>query len=282
MLQATPVIDFHTHSAPNFDMSPSFEAMMLDIMGSREKLDAHEAHFANPENFVKEIQDNGVDYAVVLAAYTPLNTGVTPNEAVEAYCKNHKELIPFCSFNPYTEPDMPAALKDMHARGFKGIKLYPSYNHFYMNEARMYPLYEVAQELDMPVLVHVGTSIFQNTRLKYCRPVDLDDVAVDFPDLKVLMAHGGRLAWFDEAMSVLRMHRNVFIELSGIPVKKLLSIFPDMPRFSHQFVFGTDWPQVKPSRSIAGIRSLGMSEEATARILGGNAARLLHLDVPAA
>ncbi len=273
-----PIIDFHTHAAPNEGDTPSFEAMMVDIMGSREKLDAHYAHYADPGNFVAEVRANGLDYAVVLAAYTPLCSGITSNQAVEEYCRGHRELIPFCSFNPYMEPDMPAALRALHARGFKGLKLYPSYNHFYMNDPRLYPLYEAARELDLPVLVHVGTSIFQNTRLKYCLPRDIDDVAVDFPDLKLLMAHGGRMAWYDEAMTVVRLHKNVHIELSGIPVKKLPVLFPDMERFSDKFVFGTDWPQVKPAKSIAGIRALGLSEEAQNRILGGNAARLLGLD----
>ena len=271
------VIDFHTHAAPNLDDTPGFEAMMVDIMGSREQLDAHYAHYANPANFADEIHSNGLDYAVVLASYTPLCTGITSNDAVEAYCAQHRELLPFCSFNPYMEPDMPSALRVLHGRGFKGLKLYPSYNHFFMNEARMYPLYEVAQELDIPILVHIGTSIFQNTRLKYCNPVDIDDVATDFPDLKILMAHGGRMAWYDQAMTITRLHANVHIELSGILVKKFLSIFPEMERFSHKFVFGTDWPQVEPAKSIAAIRALPLSEEAQNRILGGNAARLLHL-----
>ena len=277
MHQQPIVIDFHTHAAPHADDTPSFDAMMVGIMGSRERLDAHYAHYADPAHFVDEIHNNGLDYAVVLAAYTPLCSGTTPNEFVETYCAQHRELLPFCSFNPYAEPDMPSALRALQAKGFKGLKLYPSYNHFFMNEARMYPLYEVAQELDLPILVHIGTSIFQNTRLKYCNPVDIDDVATDFPDLNILMAHGGRMAWYDQAMTITRLHANVHIELSGIPPKKLLSIFPEMERFSHKFVFGTDWPQVKATKSIAAIRALPLSEDAQNRILGGNAARLLHL-----
>lgn len=271
------LIDFHTHPVPHTQITPSFERMMLDIMGSKEKLAVHNAYYANSDNFIAEIRANGLDYAVVLASYTPLNSGITSNEAVERYCLGHEELIPFCSFNPHTEPNMPASLRLLCGRGFKGLKLYPSYNQFYINEARMYPLYEEAQSLNMPLLVHTGTSIFENTRLKYARPLSIDDVAVDFSKLNILMAHGGRTAWYDEAMMVARMHSNVYIDISGIPVKKLKSIFPDMERFAHKFVMGTDWPQIKAQKSIAEIRSLGFSQEAEALILGGNAARILHI-----
>ena len=172
---------------------------------------------------------------------------------------------------------MPAALRRLHDRGFKGVKLYPSYDHYHFNDTGMYPLYSAAQELRLPILVHTGTSIFKNTRLKYADPIDVDDVAVDFPELTILLAHAGRMAWYDLAMTLVRLHRNVYIELSGIAVKKLLDLFPDMERFSHKFVFGTDWPQVDTGKNIAGLRSLGLSETAQARILGGNAARILGI-----
>lgn len=274
----TPVIDFHTHIAPHEQDTPGFEGLMQDVLGSAEAVREFERHYADPENMIAGMREHGVDYSVALAEYSPLTTGFCTNEMVENYCRGHKELIPFCSLNPFIEQDMPAALRNLHSRGFKGIKLYPSYNHYHLNDARMYPLFAVAQELGMPVLVHTGTSIFKNTRLKYANPIDVDDVAVDFPDLTVLMAHGGRMAWYDEAMTMARLHKNVYIELSGIAVKKLLQLFPDMERFSHKFVFGTDWPQVSPSKNITAIRSFGLSEAAQERILGGNAARILGIE----
>jgi predicted TIM-barrel fold metal-dependent hydrolase len=273
-----PVIDFHVHP-PLYDSArPPLEALLRELLGSDEAVREMERIYSNPRAMVEQMRANGIDRAVMLAEYCPLVTGIVSNEAIVAYCRDHAELIPFCSFNPYTEPDMPAALRRCHAARCKGIKLYPSYNHFHLNEACMYPLYAAAQDLGMPVLVHTGTSVFKNTRLKYANPVDVDDVAVDFPDMTILMAHGGRMAWYDEAMTMARLHRNVYIELSGLAVKKLLRIFPDMERFSHKFVFGTDWPQVNPARNIAVLRELGLSREAQDRILGGNAARILRLE----
>ena len=276
-LARTPIIDFHIHAGKHEQGTPGLHGLMLDVLGSQEAVDAFEKHYADPANMVAKLREYGVDYAVVLAEHTPLCTGYCTNESVEAYCRDHKELIPFCTFNPFEEQDMPAALRRLHARGFKGIKLYPSYNHYHMNDARMYPLYAEAQTLGLPVLVHTGTSIFKNTRLKYANPIDIDDVAVDFPELTVLMAHGGRMAWYEEAMMLARLHKNVYIELSGIAVKRLPQLFPDMERFSHKFVFGTDWPQVDTAKNLATLRSFGLSEAALTRILGGNAARILGL-----
>lgn len=275
--ERTPIIDFHIHIAPHRQDTPDYEKLLADALGSAEAVREFQRHYADPANMVAKLRDYGVDYGVALAEYSPLVTGYCTNDMVEDYCRGHGELLPFCSFNPFEEPDMPAALRRLHGRGFRGVKLYPSYNHYHLNDAGMYPLYSVAQELGLPVLVHTGTSIFKNTRLKYANPIDADDVAVDFPDLTILLAHAGRMAWYGEAMTLARLHRNVYIELSGLAVKKLLQLFPDMERFSRKFVFGTDWPQVDTAKNIAAIRGLGLSEAAQARILGGNAARILGI-----
>jgi predicted TIM-barrel fold metal-dependent hydrolase len=271
------IIDFHVHIPSYTQATPSYEKLLADVFGSEEAVREFERHYADPANMAARLREDGVDYAVALAGYTPLAAGYCTNEMVEDYCRGRKELVPFCSFNPFEEQDMPAALRRLHGRGFRGVKLLPSYNHYHLNDARMYPLYAVAQELGMPVLVHTGSSIFRNTRLKYANPIDADDVAVDFPELVILLAHAGRMAWYDEAMMLARLHKNVYIELSGLAVKKLLRLFPDMERFSHKFVFGTDWPQVSAAKNIAAFRALGLSEAAQERILGGNAAKILGI-----
>ena len=277
MQARAPIIDFHIHIAPHQQDTPGYESLLADVIGSAEDVRKFRRHYADPANMVAKLRDCDVDYGVVLAEYAPLTTGYCTNDMVENYCLGHKELLPFCSFNPFEQDDVPSALRCLHTRGFKGIKLYPSYNHYHLNDARMYPLYAVAEELRLPILVHTGTSIFKNTRLKYANPIDVDDVAVDFPELTILMAHAGRMAWYDEAMTLARLHKNVYIELSGIAVKRLIQLFPDMERFSHKFVFGTDWPQVNIAKNIADIRSLELSEAAQARILGGNAAKILGI-----
>ena len=76
--------------------------------------------------------------------------------------------------------------------GARGLKLLPSYQFFYLNEVRLYSLYARAQQLKIPVMIHIGSSMFRGTRLRYCDPIQLDDIAVDFPDLTIVMSHSGR------------------------------------------------------------------------------------------
>ncbi len=275
---STPVIDFHLHLIKYAQPSPSLTDLMESHFPSPEAYAEFEAVYSDPGAFVRLLKENGVDYGVVLSEYAPLTTGYATHEMVAEFCQGRKELIPFCSINPYLEPSPVHTLKDLILnKGFKGVKFYPTYNHFYPNDAKMYPLYAAIQELGVPALFHTGSSVFKNARLKYGNPIFFDDVALDFPDLKIIMAHGGRGPWYEEAMTMVRLHRNVYVDLTGLPVRKLPQYFPDMERFSRKFIFGTDWPQVVIKESIAKFSQIGLSEESRLRILGGNAARLLNL-----
>src|ERR1035441_4392424 len=91
-------------------------------------------------------------------------------------------------------------------------------------------------------MVHTGTSIFPGARNKYGDPMYVDDVAVDFPRLKILLAHGGRPLWMDTAFFLVRRHRNVYLDISGIPPKTLLQYFPRLEEIASKTLFGTDWP----------------------------------------
>lgn len=272
------VIDFHIHLIKYTPPSESLMNLMYSTFGTEAKYQEFEDHFADPKNFAQMLRDSGVSHGIILAEYAPLTTGYATHDDVAKFCEGHKELIPFCTINPFMESDPVARLKDLcQNQGFKGLKLYPTYNHFYPNEARMYPIYAAAQDLGIPVLFHTGSSVFKNARMKYGNPILYDDVAVDFPDLKIVMAHGGRGPWYEEAMTMVRLHKNVFVDLTGLPVRKLPQYFPELDRFSHKFLFGTDWPQVVIKDSIEKYSQIGLSEESKKRILGENAAKLLNL-----
>jgi len=139
-------------------------------------------------------------------------------------------------------------------------------------------IYKTAERLKMPVMVHTGTSVFPGARSKFGDPMALDDVAQDFPDLTILMAHGGRPLWCDTAFYLLRRHRNLYLDISSIPPKRLLGWFPRLEEIADKVVFGSDWPApgVPGIREeIEGLRSLPLSERTKERILSGNAALLV-------
>jgi predicted TIM-barrel fold metal-dependent hydrolase len=208
-----------------------------------------------------------------------VTTGVVSNEKCEDFCKDHKELIPFCTVNPHYNPDMVDIVKEFCGnRGFKGVKLYPPYNHFYPNDPVVYPVYAAAQALGVPVQFHTGSSVYKHSRIKYGNPIYMDDVAVDFPDLVLVLAHGGRGAWYDEAMTMARIHKNVYIDLAGLPPRNFKRYFPEIERFADKFLFGTDWTQMAVKEHLDRYLNLGYPEEATQKIIGRNAAKILKIE----
>lgn len=234
----------------------------------------------NPEGLEHYLKRQGLDYAVVLAENSPITTGVVTNEFVHGFCKETVMFIPFASIDPKTEKESADQLKTLvEDDGFKGLKLYPSYQQYYPNDELVYPLYEEAQKLNIPVLVHTGSSIFKGSRLKFANPLLLDDVAVDFPNLKIIMAHSGRGLWYKEAFFLSRLHKNVFMEISGLPPKKLLSYFPSLEENADKVIFGSDWPGIASIKdNIEAVNALPLQNRTKEKILGKNANIILGIE----
>jgi predicted TIM-barrel fold metal-dependent hydrolase len=162
------------------------------------------------------------------------------------------------------------------------IKIHPPHQLLYPNDylhgvKELEIIYRAAEANGIPIMFHTGTSIFPGARNKYGDPMYLDDVAVDFPKLKILMAHGGRPLWMDTAFFLLRRHTNVYLDISGIPPRTLLKYFPRLDEIGHKTLFGTDWPgpgvpDVK--QNLEEFKALPMSEEMREQILSKTAASL--------
>ncbi|MCK6539816.1 MAG: amidohydrolase family protein, partial [Anaerolineales bacterium] len=115
-------------------------------------------------------------------------------------------------------------------------------------------------------------------RIKYGDPLLLDDVAIDFPNLNILMCHSGRPFWYEQAFWMARRHENVYMEVSGLPAKHLLDYFPRLEELAHKVIYGSDWPgNPDLKRNIEAIRALPISDEAKQKILHDNAARILKV-----
>lgn len=286
------LIDFHIHvSRPEHEHPWVLAFIQEQYEGD---LRALAEQVLTPATLRPFLQAHGIDWAVALAEVNPLTTGVAPNEWVADLCAQANaqpdppagprgRLIPFASINPYIVSDLGAELERLVTEfGFCGFKVYPVYQHHYVNDARMYPLYAKAQALSVPMLVHTGSSVFKGARIKYGDPLHLDDVAIDFPDLTILMAHSGRPFWYEQAFWMARQHKNVYMEISGLPGKKLLEYFPDLERLADKVVYGSDWPgNPYLRRNVDAILALPLKDETRDKILWKNAARILGVDVRA-
>ncbi|MCC6498927.1 MAG: amidohydrolase [Anaerolineales bacterium] len=282
------IIDHHIHlSLPEHELPSVMEWMRENYSGD---LDAYLKPILTPQGIREYLQANDIDVAVGLAEVSPVTTGVADNDYVGQLCAEANRIgdpasgprgrvLPFASINPFIVNDLPAEFERLVKEyDFRGIKVYPPYQHHYANDPRMYPLYSKVQELGMPMMVHTGSSVFTGARIKYGDPLLLDDVAIDFPNLKILMCHAGRPFWYEQAFWMARRHENVYMEVSGLPAKHLLDYFPRLEMLADKIVYGSDWPgNPDLKRNVAAIRALPISDETKQKILYDNAARILNV-----
>ena len=270
------VIDFHIHLASVRHWTPWVTAFVRE-----NKPDYFECFGEEPVpgEVAAYLSSQGIARAVMLAEYAPKATGVVTNETIARFCRDHDALIPFASISLEAEaPYEVQARRAVEELGMKGFKLLPSYQHFYPNDPSWFPFYEYVQSRGLPVMFHTGSSIFKGTRIKYADPLLLDDVADAFPDLTILMEHGGRPFWYDRAAWLLSRHRNVHIGLAGIPTRNLPRYFPNLEKYPDRFLFGSDWPAIplEIQGLVDRVRALPYTEETKAAILHGNAERVLY------
>lgn len=272
---SSPVIDFHIHPL-HYKYYGESALEWIKNLHKEKCWEQYCDYYNDPDNFVDYLQKSGVDYGVVLAELCPAVTGVCTNEYVLHFCKGHKELIPFASINLHLTVNPALELKRLIGEGFQGLKIYPTYQHLFPNDHRLYPIYAVAEQAGIPVMFHTGSSVFKGARLKYGDPLYLDDVAVDFPNMNIILVHGGRGFWYERAFFLTRLHENVYLEIAGLPPQKLIDYYPELDRIGDKVLFGSDWPGITNLQdNINTIRNLPLPAEQIEKILGGNAAKLL-------
>jgi predicted TIM-barrel fold metal-dependent hydrolase len=226
--------------------------------------------------------------AVLLAwdAETATGRPRLPNELVARGVREHPEVfVGFGSVDPQKGERAVAELEQIAELGLKGVKLHPSLQAFNPEDERFWPLYARCQELGLICLFHTGTSGLgagmpggQGIRLDFARPIHLDAVAASFPELRIIAAHFG-YPWHLEMLAIALHKTNVFIDISGWAPRYIPSeVVREMKgRLQDRFLFGSDYPFLQPGRCLDELGELGLSEEATQKLLIGNGRRLLGL-----
>jgi uncharacterized protein len=211
-----------------------------------------------------------------------------PNDEVATLAAANSDImIAFASVDPTRGPDaVNEARRLIAAGGIRGFKLHPPIQQFHANDRMAYPFYEVIAEARMPVIFHTGHSGIGTgmpggggVRLKYGNPMDIDDVAVDFPDMPIIMAHPS-FPWQDEAISICLHKPQVYIDLSGWSPKYFS---PTLVQYANtllkeKVLFGSDYPLITPDRWLADFAKIEIRDEVRPLILKQNAIRLLKLD----
>jgi predicted TIM-barrel fold metal-dependent hydrolase len=286
-LDSLVAIDVHTHawkSALAVDDAPSASQ---EAMGRYFRYQPQ--HSTVPE--MAEMYRKLKMAFVVFTVDSPKEPRRITNEEIAELAHKHADVaIPFASISPHRGKEGVAAakrlIKDYKVKGFK---FHPSVQDFFPNDRMAYPLYEAIAEAKLPALFHTGqTGVGAGTpggggiRLKYSNPLLLDDVAADFPDLPIVLAHPS-FPWQEEALSVATHKPQVYIDLSGWSPKYFPPILVQYANtlLKEKILFGSDYPVMTPERWMADFDKLPIKPEVRPLILKENAARLLGLKGPA-
>ena len=285
MLDGRLFVDAHVHVARLATLSPDWHSWastfggQVPVGGLFDPAGAPRAA-ALDDYFAAE----GADHVLLFSEYSPKSTGIQPIEDVLPLVEhNPARFRPVASVNPHLHYPVKAELARQAELGAVACKIHPVHGGFDPADRMLYPAYAFCEERGLPAIVHCGTSTFSGSVNAYGEPALLDPVFRDFPDLTVVLAHGGRGWWYDQAAFLALMRPGTWLEVSGLPPARLPDYYgTSLRRLASKMVFGTDWPGVPGVQANA--RSLeqvlltaGCTADQVALALGGNAARIFRL-----
>jgi uncharacterized protein len=276
------LVDAHTHPARLPTLKHAWHAWAEDF-GDRAMIErVYDAEGTpDPAGFAALLDEEGVDVALMFCEYSPKATGIQPIEdllPLAAYDPGRMRLV--ANLNPHLHHPVAEEVERQLDLGAVALKIHPVHGGFPANDRALYPAYEVCRSRGVPVIVHCGTSSFPGSMNSFADPVLLDEVLRDFPSMNIVLAHGGRGWWYDAAAFLALSRETVWIELSGLPPRRLPEYYAryDFGRLCRRFIFGTDWPGVPGIAANArAVAKLCPDEETAALALGGNAVRVYNL-----
>jgi uncharacterized protein len=274
------VFDVHVHVQPWEMMSPD----ALALIDSGVQASARPV-LESPENLLRFLDAEEIDRACCINYVSPDVMGFTRevNDWIANFTRDHRDrLIAVGSVNPLHEIDVRGEIARVLDLGIGMIKIHPPHQLFSPNAYRgelwqLAEIYRTCEERQVPVMFHTGTSVFPRARNVFADPMPIDDVAVDFPRLPIILAHAGRPLYAETAFFLARRHRNVHLDISGIPPKGLIRFFPRVTEVADKVLWGTDWPSPgvsSPRKNVEQFRALGLGDVVERKILHDNAAHL--------
>ena len=230
------ITDVHVHLEPYKNLKPAVFETMRRTMPD---FDATARKMEDPRNLLAHLDAVGVERACLInyAAPEVMGLGLDVNGFVSKYAsEDPKRLLAFGGIHPWLTKDPEGDVERLASQHeLRGIKIHPPHQLFAPNAyvdgkmPNLWRIYRAAERVHLPIMFHTGTSVFPGARSKFGDPMALDDVATDFPDLTILMAHGGRPLWCDTAFYLLRAHENVYLDISSIPPARLRLARPRDP-----------------------------------------------------
>ena len=246
---------------------------------------------ANVEALIAEMDTHGVDHAVVITSYkVDLDRPSVEQLAELIHVNRRLTLVEGLRWRGDPRTDLFSLEERIRDGLVKGIKLYPGYDRYPINDPSLEQVFRIASKHDVPVMIHTGDTYSKNAKVRQAHPLLVDDVAVDFPDVKFVVCHLGN-PWFQDTAEVLYKNENVFADISGLTlgefeyeferymaqrVKDMIMYMGDPGR---QIMYGSDWPLVRMGPYLKFLKNLEISDQqARLNISGLTAARLFKID----
>jgi uncharacterized protein len=284
MLDGQLLVDAHVHVARIPSLSADWQAWVATFGGVPFDRLYDEAGTPLPQAIDEHFAAEGADHVLLFTEYSPKATGIQPIEDVLPVVEqNPARFHLVANINPHLHYPVKAELSRQVELGAVACKIHPVHGGFEPADRMLYPAYAFCEERALPVIVHCGTSTFSGSVNAFGEPALLDPVFRDFPDLTVVLAHGGRGWWYDQAAFLSLMRPNVWLEVSGLPPARLPDYYGSaLARLAARMVFGTDWPGVpgvqRNARAVQkALLDAGCSADQVAAALGGNAQRIFRL-----
>lgn len=265
------IIDVHTH------INNYHEDRVISLDDSLNKLSAN-------------MLENNVDYALVLTSFKVNQHRPSTKQVVEAIKeRNNLGVVSGISYLHYDHRDVREIGEYLENGFIKALKFYPGYEPFYPNDTRLKLMYEMAIEYDVPVMFHSGDTYAPTGKVKYSHPIHIDDLAVDYPDLKIVICHIGN-PWIKDCMEVVYKNNNVYADISGLVLgdfedkferymKKEIEEMITYAGDPNYLLYGTDWPISNMKSYLKFMDQLELAEDKKELILWKNAAQLFKIDV---
>jgi predicted TIM-barrel fold metal-dependent hydrolase len=279
MLDGDLLVDAHVHAATLSSVRPSWLEWAEPFSRAHNWRAAYDENGdPAPAALDALFESEGVDRVLLFCEYSPRATGIQAiedNLPIVAHNPDRFRLV--ANVNPHLHYPVTTELERQLSLGAIALKLHPVHAGFRPNDRELVPAYELCRDRGIPVIVHTGGSTFPGARARFGNPELMVDVIEDFPEVNFVLAHGGRGWWYDTAAHLALSHPNVWLDLAGLPPKKLPEYYArfDLVRLAGKWIFGTDWPGVPgPGRNARAIADLGLPREIVSAVLGGNAIKV--------
>ncbi|CAN5774307.1 amidohydrolase family protein [soil metagenome] len=277
------VIDVHQHVVPVGSLKMPWEQWAPPQVSGLRADDIYRADgTVDPARYVAHLDDHGIDIALLMAEYSPRVTGLQTIEMMLPLVEAAPDRVGvIAALNPHLHYPPLAELRRQLDLGAVALKLHPVHGNYAPDRADLYPVYAHCEAEGVAVVVHCGTSTFAGAANTRADPAPLLNVVRDFPQLRLVLAHGGRGWFYDAAAFMALTYEHVWIELSGLPPHRLPKYYRSVgfDRLAPKCIFGTDFPAIPGLRTnVEAVAGLDLEPDVLDRVLWRNAVDVYGLD----